>query len=144
MTGVSGQQVNRTEDSYGNRMGAPPPGGAGYSHGQGTPPPYGPVPSDNPLKLTFQLSVVGVAVMLVAGFIRGVMFLNGLDIDEESLLTMIEVFTSIGVALIAIGLLFGATMREELSDTLRTGMLVAMGILLGLWVSSGFVAFRYY
>jgi hypothetical protein len=130
-------------ERYTDRSGAPPPGGGGYMQGRDPPPYIGPPTASNPLTITFILAVIGVVMLLIAGIIRGVIFHDSIR-DEENYLMMVEIFNSIGVACISIGLLFGATMREELSDTVRVGLLVAVGIVLGLWASGGFASLPWY
>ena len=143
MTTGPGQQVDTMGERYTDYSAAPPPGGDSYMHGRDPPPYIGPPPAANPLMITFILAVIGVVMMLIAGIIRGVLFHESVN-DENNYLMMVEIFNSIGVACLSIGLLFGATMREELSDTVRTGLLVAVGILLGLWASGGFASLPWY
>jgi hypothetical protein len=99
---------------------------------------------DNPLRLTFILCVAGIVMILLSGIFRGIVFLDSFDNDPEIFFMIIEIFSAIGLACISIGLLLGALMREELSDTIRTGLLIAAGIIIGFWATGGFISFPWY
>jgi galactitol-specific phosphotransferase system IIC component len=94
--------------------------------------------------MTFILCLAGIVMILLSGIFRGIVFLDAFDNDPEVFFTMIEIFSAIGLACLSIGLLLGALMREELSDTLRTGLLIAAGIIIGFWATGGFISFPWY
>jgi len=97
---------------------------------------------------TFKALVVAVALLLLAMLMRSSYVALQTDMysldsadreDRQNALEMInlveDVLISIALAVLVIGLLYGALMESDLSDLVRLGLLLAVAIIVGLFMA---------
>jgi len=97
---------------------------------------------------TFQVLVVAVSLLLVAMLLRSSYVALQSDLynlptadreDRQNALEAInlveDVLVSIALAVLVIGLLYGALMESNLSDLVRLGLLLAVAIIVGLFLA---------
>ena len=97
---------------------------------------------------TFQVLVVAVALLLVAMLLRSSYVALQSDLynlptadreDRQNALEAInlveDVLVSVALAVLVIGLLYGALMEQGLSDLVRLGLLLAVAIIVGLFLA---------
>jgi len=99
-------------------------------------------------KRTFQVLAVGIAFLLFAMLLRSSYVALQSDLytipsDQrearqhalEYINLVEDVMISIGVAVLVIGLLYGALMEQGLTDLTRLGLLLAVAIIVGLFMT---------
>jgi len=80
--------------------------------------------------------VVGIIMMLVGWMVRVAIY-HVEDSDAmELVFTLVDIFVYLGVAVLSIGLFHAAFKDHTLPDSLRTGSVVAAGIIIGFVASS--------
>jgi hypothetical protein len=97
---------------------------------------------------TFKALVVAVALLLLAMLLRSSYVALQTDMyslttadrqDRQNALEAInlveDVLISIALAVLVIGLLYGALMESDLSDLVRLGLLLAVAIIVGLFLA---------
>ena len=99
-------------------------------------PTYATAPPGAGSNTSFLLVVVGIIMMLVGWMVRVAIY-HVEDSDAmELVFTLVDIFLYLGVAVLSIGLFHGAFKDYTLPDTLRTGMVVAAGIVVGFVASN--------
>ncbi len=97
---------------------------------------------------TFQVLVVAVALLLLAMLLRSSYVALQSDLytlptadreDRQNALEYInlveDVLVSIGLAVLVLGLLYGALVEADVSDLTRLGLLLAVAIIVGLFMA---------
>ena len=97
---------------------------------------------------TFQVLVVAVTLLLLAMLLRSSYVALQSDLyslstadraDRQNALEAInlveDVLISVALAVLVIGLLYGALMEQGLSDLVRLGLLLAVAIIVGLFIA---------
>jgi hypothetical protein len=97
---------------------------------------------------TFQVLVVAVTLLLLAMLLRSSYVALQSDLyslstadraDRQNALEVInlveDVLISVALAVLVIGLLYGALMEQGLSDLVRLGLLLAVAIIVGLFLA---------
>lgn len=86
---------------------------------------------------TFLLIIVGVLLLLVGWMVSTAIY----HVDDEDALklvvTLVDIFIYLGVAVLSIGLFHGAFRDQTMPDMVRTGMIIGAALIIGFTAAYG-------
>ncbi len=84
--------------------------------------------------IVLALIIIGLILVLTANIITAAGIKIDFDDSEaaENFLVTISILNSIGIALIPMGLFYGAISLDDLGTHVRSGMVIAAGLIVGL------------